>query len=310
MRIAFFGTAEFAVPSLRILSESIVLAVSQPDRPSGRGLKLSPSPVKRAAAELGIRVETPEKCRAPEFVEFVRGLELDMLLVAAYGQILPQSLLDSARQGAVNLHGSLLPKYRGAAPIQRCILNGETETGVTLMQMDRGMDTGDIITSLATPIAPDETYGELEARLGELAAQMALVWTPKIAAGDYPRYPQDDNLATYAPKVSREEAELKVERPALVEFNRFRAFTPSPGAWILTRFGRLRILEAGTSSGTGEPGTIVMTRPELTVAFADASLQLLSVKPEGRGAMAGSDWANGHRLKPGDLLLAQNLELK
>lgn len=304
MRIGFFGTAEFAVPTLRILADHIELAVSQPDRPSGRGLKLNPSPAKLAAMELGLRVQTPEKCRDPEFVESIRLLDLDMLLVAAYGQILPQSLLDAARRGAINLHGSILPKYRGAAPIQRCILEGEAETGVTLMQMDRGMDTGDIISVVTTPIGPDETYGDLESRLGELAAQLAAVWTPRIEAGDYPRYPQNEEEATYAPKVTREEAELNTARPALQEYNRFRAFTPSPGAWMATRFGRIRILEARSVAETGMAGSATAVRPHLTIGFAAGSLELIRLKPEGRAEVSGSDWANGVRLKPGDSLVA------
>lgn len=303
MRLAFFGTANFALPALRTLADSIVLVVSQPDRPSGRGLNLQASPVKAAASELALRIETPERCRAPEFVEMVRHLDLDMLIVAAYGQILPQSLLDSTLRGAINLHGSILPKYRGAAPIQRCILEGDSETGVTLMQMDRGMDTGDIIATVCTPIGPEETYGQLEKRLGELAAQMAAVWAPKIASGDYPRCRQDESRATYAPKVTRDESELSTDRSAVSEFNRYRAFTPSPSAWMATRFGRLGVLEARLASEVVMAGSIAALRPALKVGFKDGSIELLVVKPEGRGAMSGADWANGLRLKLGDSLL-------
>lgn len=302
--MAYFGTASFAVPALRMLASSIELVVSQPDRPSGRGLRLSQSPVKAEAEALGLRVVTPEKSRDPEFVESIRAMDLDMLLVAAYGQILSQPLLDSTRRGAINMHGSILPKYRGAAPIQRCILAGDAETGVTLMQMDRGMDTGDIIASVTTYVGSDETYGDLECRLGELAAQMAAVWTPQIESGDYPRYPQNESEASYAPKVTRDEAELVTARPALLEYNRYRAFTPAPGAWMATKFGRLRILEARFVEDIGPSGTVIALKPELVIGFLEGSLTLRSLKPEGRGAMSGSDWANGLRLKVGDSIIA------
>jgi folate-dependent phosphoribosylglycinamide formyltransferase PurN len=189
MRLVFFGTAEFAVPALRAVAEQTVLAVSQPDRPSGRGMGLKASPVKLAAQELGLEVATPQKCRAPEFVEQLESLQADALIVAAYGQILSQSVLDSVRRGGINLHGSILPKYRGAAPIQRAILEGETQTGVTLMQMDRGMDTGDVIAISRTPIGPDETYGELQERLAETGAELLFEWLERIVAGDYPSDP-------------------------------------------------------------------------------------------------------------------------
>ena len=169
MRIVYFGTSDFAVPALRALAEHVVLVVSQPDRPTGRGMKLQSSPVKKLALELGLPVETPEKARTPEFVEQVAAIGADVHVVAAYGQILSVKLLETAKNGGINLHGSILPAYRGAAPIQRSILNGDHETGVTLMQMDKGMDTGDMIAVAKTPIGPDETYGELQTRLSEIA---------------------------------------------------------------------------------------------------------------------------------------------
>lgn len=302
MKIVYFGTAEFAVPALRAVAEHVVLVVSQPDRPSGRGLKLQPSPVRSAALELGLTTATPERSKDPEFIEQVKSLEPDFLLVAAYGQILRPALLEAGKRGAINLHGSILPRYRGAAPIQRAIQNGDRETGVTLMQMDRGMDSGDVITYERMAIGPDDTYGEVQSRLAEVAADLARDWAPILASGVYGRNPQDHDFATHAPKVEKLEAELRFERPAQLEYNRFRAFTPSPGAWVETAFGQVRLGSVRLGDSSGEPGTIVGLQPELEVAFQAGSLRLLEVQPAGKKRMSGRDWANGLRLKPGTML--------
>lgn len=299
MKVVFFGTGEFAVPALRSLAPYISLVVSQPDRPSGRGLQSRASAVKREAQRLGLRVETPERCGSPEFVEAVAQEGADVAVVAAYGQILPQALLDASRRGAVNFHASVLPKYRGAAPIQRAILAGETSTGVTLIQMDRGMDTGDVIAVETTEIGPYETYSELQERLAEIAARMASDWLPRIVAGDYPRVPQDHGNATYAPKVERGEAELRFDRDAVEEFRRYRAFTRTPGAFIETRFGRLGLHRVMPSMLCGEPGTVLSVRPALAVGFRGGALELDEVQPEGKKRMSGGDLVNGWRLVPG-----------
>lgn len=304
MRIAYFGTADFAVPALEAVQESVVLVVSQPDRPSGRGLELKPSPVKRKALELGLPVETPAKSRDADFVAAIRALDLDFLLVAAYGQILSKSLLESAKQGGINLHGSILPRYRGAAPIQRCIENGDTETGVTLMQMDVGMDTGDVIAIEKIPLGPDETAGEVFDHLAVLAGRMAAEWAPKIAAGDYPRVPQDHGLATHAAKVEKSEARLRFEEPAAHEYDRFRAFTPYPGAFIETRLGHVRISRARLLKDVNPgPGVVVSDKESFSIGFKGGSLSLLEVQPEGKKRMSGTDFANGARLKTADCLL-------
>ncbi|HRF58988.1 MAG TPA: methionyl-tRNA formyltransferase [Fimbriimonadaceae bacterium] len=300
MRVAYFGTAVFAVPALRAVADHVVLVVSQPDRPTGRGLQTQPSPVKLAALEHGLPVETPEKCRTPEFVEFLRSLELDVLLVAAYGQILSVAVLESAHRGGINLHGSVLPHYRGAAPIQRAILAGERQTGITLIQMDKGMDSGDCIAIEHTPIGEDETYGELQDRLAAIAAEMAGTWLPRIVAGDYPRVPQDHDHATFAPKVLKEEAELRFERAAPDEYNRFRAFTPAPGPFLSLPAGPMRIRQARLDSREGEPGTLLALDPDPIVAFSVGSLRLIEVQPAGKRAMAGRDWVNGARLALGE----------
>lgn len=302
MRLVYFGTAAFAVPALEALANHVVLVVSQPDRPSGRGLAMRPSPVKEAALALGIDVETPEKSRAPEFVERLRTCEADALFVAAYGQILSQAVLDSARRGGINLHGSILPRYRGAAPIQRAILEGETETGITLMQMDRGMDTGDVIAIARTEIEPDETAGELTPRLAHLAADLAREWAPRINAGNYPRARQDAAAATNAPKVEKAEAELSPMRDAVAEYRRFRAFTPAPGAYLQTAFGLVKVGKARLGTESAAPGVVVSTAQSCQVAFRSGSLHLLEVQPEGKKRMSGRDFANGLRLRAGDSL--------
>ncbi|HEY3779989.1 MAG TPA: methionyl-tRNA formyltransferase [Fimbriimonadaceae bacterium] len=326
MSIVYFGTGSFAVPPLEAIASRVSLVVTQPDRRSGRGMAEQSSQVKLKALELGLPVETPEKARDPSFVSLVASFAPSILVVASYGQILSTALLETAKNGGINLHGSILPKYRGAAPIQRAILNGETETGVTLMQMDRGMDTGDMIEIRRTPIGPDETYGELQDRLSAHAAEQIGDWVDHLVAGDYPRLPQDSELATIAPKITKEEAELHFDRDAAAEYNRFRAFTPAPGAFISTKFGKVRVSEArltspsaesdpGPTSLVGEglvpqskiewggrgfsPGTILGPN---SVAFANGSLELLQVQPEGRKRMSGKDYFNGMRLKVGDSL--------
>lgn len=301
MKLVYFGTSDFAVPALEALASNVVLVVSQPDRPSGRGMKLQASPVKKKAIELGLPVETPEKARTPEFVEQIAAIEADVHVVAAYGQILSIKLLETAKNGGINLHGSILPYYRGAAPIQRSILEGDKETGVTLMQMDKGMDTGDMIALATTPIGDEETYGELQTRLSFIARDLVADWIERLAAGDYQREPQNHDLATYANKIDRSETELSFERDAQQEYNRYRAFTPSPSVFIQTTQGRLKLKEARHSSLEGPIGQILALNP-LTVAFSHGSIELHSVQPEGKPAMSGHAWALGKQLKIGENL--------
>lgn len=306
MRIVLLGTGAFAVPALEAMAPHVVLAVSQPDRPSGRGLRLHASPVKFRALELGLPVETPSTSRAPGFVDRLRELDADFLLVASFGQILSQAVLDAARRGGINLHGSLLPKWRGAAPIQRCLEAGETTTGVTLMQMDRGMDTGDVIDVRETAIGPDETYGDLEGRLAKIAAEQIEEWAPRIVAGNYPRTPQDSAFATLAPKVERREAQLRFSSGVRAMVDRYRAFTPNPGAFVETSHGRLRLWMARRAQGFGDPGEVLATSPELVVAFHEGAMEWKEVQPEGKKRMSGRDFANGARLRPGATLLKEN----
>lgn len=301
MRVAYFGTAPFAVPALRALAKSVVLVVSQPDRPTGRGMKFQPSPVRTVAMELGIPTATPLRARDPEFVKTLQDLHLDALVVAAYGQILSTAVLESAACGGINMHGSILPSYRGAAPIQRCLMNGDTETGVTLMQMDRGMDTGDIIAIATVPIDPDETAGELQTRMADVAAGLVKKWMPRIVAGDFSPTPQNADLASIAAKLERSDGELAVTMPVQEAYNRFRGVTPTPGAFIETNFGRLKLTQVRRGELVGAAGAYLGSDE---VGFEGGSLKLLEVQPEGRGRMTLDAFANGLRLKLGDALVS------
>jgi methionyl-tRNA formyltransferase len=304
VRIVYFGTSGFAVPALRAIAAHVVLVVSQPDRPSGRGKQLRPSPIKAAAESLSLLVETPERARSPEFVSKVAALAPDALVVASYGQILSEQLLGAARIGGINIHASVLPKYRGAAPIQWAILMGKKETGVTLMQMDKGMDTGDTIAVERTQIGEDETAGELEARLAGMGAELLGRWLERLNAGDYPRTPQNERQASMAPKLLSADGELSAGREAETEYRRFRATTPRPGAFVQTRFGALKILEARLGAGSGGKGEILnVSGAGIEVAFVGGSLAFARVQLPGKPAVPGRDFANGARLKAGQKVL-------
>lgn len=265
---------------------------------------MQPTPVRRAADELGLPVWAPERARDPEFIASVRALDADVLVVAAYGQILRPRLLEAARRGAINLHGSILPRWRGAAPVARALLEGDTVTGVTLMQMDAGMDTGDMIAVRTAKIGDSETAGDVMMRLADLAADLSREWLPRIAAGDHPRTPQPAEGVRMAPKVDKSEARLDVARPALAEFRRFRAFTPAPGAWIETRWGPMRISRAAhRADSLIGPGNALATERGLLVGFAGGALELLEVQPAGKRRMSGRDAANGWRLADGGTLV-------
>lgn len=299
MRIVYFGTAEFAVPALERIASRVVAVVSQPDRPRGRQSRVLPSPVSERAIALGLPLLRPEKARDPAFIDELKALDADVFVVAAYGQILRQVVLDIPKRGCFNLHGSILPAYRGAAPIQRCLMNGDAETGVTLMLMDAGMDTGDMVAVARTPIDPAETAGELTPRLARVAADLIEAWLPRIAAGDFPREPQDDSQATHASKLTREDGFLELSRPSYVVFNQFRGVTPNPGASI----GDLLVHDCAVAEASGQPGTIVALKPHVVVACGEGGLALITVQAPGRKAMSGRDWANGARMTVGSRLL-------
>jgi methionyl-tRNA formyltransferase len=310
LKIVFFGTADFAVPSLEALLEAghhILAVVTQPDRPQGRGMQLVASPVKKAAERHGLTTLQPRRVRAETFVARIRDLAPDSLAVAAFGQIIPQALLDVPPLGPINVHGSLLPKYRGAAPIQRAIMAGETETGVTTMWMDATLDTGDMLLAGVEPIAPDDTAGNITPRLAALGADLLVRTLDGLADGTLPRRKQDDAQATLAPPIRPEDSLIRWEEPASAIRNRIRGVSPKPGAFAAIRGRRVKIWSAAIQEGTlhdAEPGVILaLHKAPAGVAVAageGTTLLLTEAQPENGRRMSAADWARGQRLAPGD----------
>lgn len=311
LNVVFFGTAEIACPSLSALAKSafatVRAVVSQPDRPSGRELKLHPTAVKARAAELGLPVLQPERARAEDFLQQLRGLAPDVIVVMAYGQILPQALLDIPRHGCVNIHTSILPKYRGAAPIQWAILNGDAETGVTLMKMDAGMDTGPMIAVARTPIAPDDNAQTLHDRLGEMGAALLLESLPGYVDGSLQPAPQPEG-ATHARKITKEDGRLAWNEPARSLWNRVRGLTPWPGAFTQLpnqpKPVMLKVWKADVASGSGTPGEILGAgRDGIVVAAGADALRLLEVQREGGKRLPARDFLTGCPLASGQRFL-------
>ncbi len=306
MRIIFMGTPDFAVPSLRSLhaaGHEIALVVTQPDRPAGRGRRLTPPPVKTAALELELPVEQPQTVNADEFIEKARALSPDLLVVVAFGQILKQRLLDLPAHGAVNVHGSLLPDYRGVAPINWAVANGERQTGVTTMYMAATVDTGDIIQRRSTPIGPDETAGEVYERLARLGGELIVETVGLIEKGCAERVPQGEPRVGYARKLSRADGLIDWDRPAVDVHNHIRGMTPWPGATTSLGERRLLVLRSRvgeTSTSSGRPGTIRSVGAEgIEVETATGSVFVTEVKPEGKRAMGADEFARGYRPEPG-----------
>lgn len=307
MRIVFLGTPEFAVPSLEALvnrGHDVVGVFTQPDRPKGRGGVIAESPIKIAARRLGIPIHQPERIRRPESVEILRRLAPEMMVVVGYGQIIPQTLIDLPAYGVLNVHASLLPKYRGAAPIQWAIANGETETGVTIMQIDAGLDTGDILLQRSTPIGPDETAPELAARLAYLGAELLIEAIDQIANGTAHPKKQDEQQATYAPLLKKEDGRVDWTRPAGSIYNRLRGFTPWPGAYTTFRGQQLSILAAKPAGPDSiPPGVLQVQKGHLLVGCGDGSmLELLEVQPAGRKPMSAQAFMNGYRIAENEKL--------
>jgi methionyl-tRNA formyltransferase len=292
------GTSDFAVPSLSALAGAgypIVLAVTQPDKPAGRGLELKASPVKRRALELGLPVFQPPKIRAPEAVEEVQKSRPDVIVVAAYGQILPAAVLQAPRTACLNIHGSLLPKYRGAAPIHYAVMAGEKETGVTLMYMNEKMDEGDILLSKTTPIGPDETTGDLHDRLAVLGSEGLLESLELLAMGRAFRTPQDAARASYAPSLKREFCRLAWGWTAERIHNRIRGLSPWPGAETLWGDMELKVHRAEPSDRKGPAGEVLEVRKEgILVGAGVGSVLLTEIQPPGKKRMKAYDFTLGH----------------
>jgi methionyl-tRNA formyltransferase len=305
-RALFFGTPAIALGSLRALTEvaEVVGVVSQPDRPSGRGLELHPTPVKALALELGIEVMQPLKVRSGELRDWVLARRPHVLVVLAYGRILPVDVLEAAPAGAINLHASLLPRYRGAAPIAWSILRGETETGVSLMRMDAGMDTGAVLSRHAIPIGADETGGELSERLAELAASIVRTDLPRAVRGELTAEPQDEALATYAPPLERDAGRMDFARPAAELKNLVRGLAPRPGAFTTLAGKTLRVgtVQAREDTLAGAAGSVHVERGVPFVTTGRGSLELVSAQLEGRRMASGRDLVNGRVLRPGLVL--------
>ncbi len=306
MRVVYFGTPDFAVPSLRALvgeGFDVVGVVTRPDKPTGRHRsKATPSAVKLAALENDLPVLQPERPSEPDFLAKLKELAPDLSIVAAYGHILPQALLDVPAKGSVNVHASLLPALRGAAPIQRAILAGLTETGITIMQMDAGMDTGPILHQVATPIAADETGGELTERLAELGAEALIEALTLLDEGGLEPRPQDHAKATLAPKIRREEERLDWSCPADAIARKVRAFDPRPGAWTSLRDRELKLFGARTVDAAGEPGLVLRAGDELVVAASGGAVAVAEVQPAGRARMSVRAFVNGRGVAAGDVL--------
>lgn len=303
MRVIFMGTPDFAVASLEaLLREHEVLAViTQPDKPKGRGKKLAFSPVKEYALAHGLAVLQPERVKAPEFVEELRKYNAELIAVTAFGQILPEEILNMPEYGCINVHGSLLPKYRGAAPIQWSVLNGDLTAGVTTMYMAEGMDTGDMILSRSVPVGEDETSGELFDRLAVLGAEALSETVRLIAGGNAPRTPQDDAQASRASMLTKEMAVIDWSKSAREVHNLIRGMNPWPTAH--TRLGGkvLKVHRSRVVEGAGEPG-IVLDGKRLIVGCGEGAVELVEIQPEGSRRMPAADYLRGHPVETGTRL--------
>ncbi|MEK3944383.1 methionyl-tRNA formyltransferase [Paenibacillus sp. FSL H3-0310] len=310
MKIVFMGTPAFAVPSLQMLVDEgyeVVAVITQPDRPQGRKKILAPSPVKEAALALGLPVLQPERMRRPEAVAELATYEPDLIVTAAYGQILPKAVLDLPRNGCVNVHGSLLPKYRGGAPIQRSIINGEKVTGVTLMYMAEGLDTGDMISRVEVAIEAEDTSGTLFEKLSLAGRDLLKSEMPRLVSGKVQAVQQDDSEATYAPNLNREDERLDWNASSRDNYNRIRGLVPFSGAFTLWNGETFKAwaskLPEELKASDSAPGTVLsVTEQGVEVKTGDGSLLLTTVQPAGKKAMSAADFSRGAVMKPGTVL--------
>lgn len=299
-RIIFMGTPEFACPTLQTLidrQENVVAAVTQPDRPKGRGQKLAPPPVKDLALRHGIEVFQPLKVRAPEFIEIIRDLKPDLIVVIAFGQILPKALLDIPPHGCVNVHASLLPRYRGAAPLNWCIINGETETGVTTMLMDPGLDTGPMLLKRATPIDAAEDIVSLHDRMSVMGAELLAATVDGLKSGSITPEQQDDSQTCYAPLLKKEDGLINWSTPATAIHNQVRGMMVWPGAYTFLHGEPLKILRAKPGNGTGRPGSVLRaSRNILEIACLSGSLIIEELQLAGKKRLDTASFLAGYRV--------------
>ena len=308
LRIIFMGTPELAGVSLsallRVPEFQIVAVVTQPDQPKGRGLKLQPSPVKEIAVRENLPVLQPERARDEEFLQELRSLQPDLIAVAAYGQILPQSILDLPRFGCLNVHTSLLPKYRGASPIQRAVLNGDPESGVTIMKMNAGMDTGDILTQEKTPILPADNSQTLHDRLAQIGAELLARTIPDYVAGKISPRPQPAEGVSHAAKIKKSDGQIDWSQPAVAVWNRVRGMTPWPGAFTFlpgqSQPVLLKIWEAEVAPSSGAPGEISHAdKNGIVVGCGSGSLRISGLQREGGRRLTAQEFLAGHPLSAG-----------
>lgn len=312
MNIVFMGTPAFAVPSLELLlaeGYSIAAVVTQPDRPQGRKKVLTPTPVKEAALRHGIPVLQPPRLRSPEAVAELAEYKPDLIITAAYGQILPKSVLDMPALGCLNIHGSLLPAYRGGAPIQRSIINGETVTGITLMYMAEGLDTGDMIAKAEVPIQDDDTAGTMFEKLSQVGAELLLRELPRLLQGKVEAEPQDESKATYAPNLTRDDEKIDWNRTSREIYNQIRGLVPYSGGFTLWNGDVFKVWAAAkpdnahTASMDASPGTVLKLDDKgIVVKTGDGTLTLLTIQPSGKKAMDAAQFVRGTSLTVGTVL--------
>lgn len=305
MRIVYFGSPDFALPSLEGLlaaGHEVALVVSQPAKPAGRSAELSDPPLARRAKELGLPVFQPPTLKDDAAVARLADVRADLFVVVAYGKILAQRVLDLPRLGCVNVHGSVLPRWRGASPVQAALLAGDAESGVSIMRMEAGMDTGPVYAVARGPIGPEEDAGALSARLAREGAELLVATLPRIEAGAAAPEPQDDALATLCPKIRREDGQADFSRPAEELVNRLRAFTPWPGLFAFRAGRRVKLLAARAVAGreSASPGEVLSAGEEVVVACGAGALALARLQAEGRKPLDAGTFVRGERVAPGE----------
>ncbi len=304
LRLAFMGSPEFSLPTLHTLIDAghdVICVYAQPPKPAGRGHKETPCPVHAEAIRLGIDARTPKTLRDPEEQAAFQKLDLDCAIVVAYGLILPQEVLDAPRLGCLNVHASLLPRWRGAAPIQRAIMEGDAETGVGIMKMDAGLDTGDVLAEARTPIADDETASTLHDRLAVMGAELLAKTLPAYAAGELSPTPQPEDGITYAHKLERGEGRLDFDKPAAELERAIRALNPWPGTWFEHNGERIKVAAAGIDpSASGAPGTVI--DDGLTIACREGGLRPLKLQRPGKSMTDTGAFLRGYALPAGTRL--------
>ena len=309
MKIMFMGTPEISATCLKELiaqDNEIIAVVTGKDKPRGRGNVMTPTAVKALALENSLPVYTPDSLKGEDFGNLLREVDPEIIVVVAYGKILPKSVLDYPKYGCINVHVSLLPKYRGAAPMQRAIIDGEKETGVTIMYMAEGVDTGDIIATESFPIGAEDDFEAIHDRSAEVGAKLLVKTIGEIAEGTATRTPQDDSLATHAAKIEKEDCKIDFSRSAKVLDCAIRGVTPIPGAFAYLNGKMLKIFKATPTNGKGKPGEVIAVDPKgigsFTVACGEGALLVKGVIPEGKGKMSAGDFVRGRKIEIGDIL--------